>query len=246
MNKTLAGSPIVEVDGITKKFGEHVAVDYLSLSVREGEFIGLLGPNGAGKTTIMHMLLGLTLPTAGSIRVFGMEMPKERGEVLKHVNFTSAYIELPLALTPWQNLMVFGRLYGVRDLKERAKSLLERFGLREKSHDPTRDLSAGQLARLNIAKALLNDPALLLLDEPTASMDLEIAEQTRSLLVSIHKERRITMVYTSHNLREVENIATRVLFLNKGQIIIAGKPKDLVSHFEVDNLEQVFLKLIKK
>ena len=242
----MAGEVIVDVEGLGKAFNGHRAVDAISLQVRRGEIVGLLGPNGAGKTTLIHMLLGLILPEAGRVRIFGLEMPKQRQVVLKRANFSSAYVQLPLSLTPRQNLSVFGRLYGVAGLPARIQALLDRLEIAQMADRPTRALSAGQLSRLNLAKALLNDPELLLLDEPTASMDPDIADKTRATLRAIQRERGMAVLYTSHNMREVEQLADRVLFLHHGRLVEEGSPSELLARYKEKDLEQVFLRIARQ
>ncbi len=241
----LSGEAVVQVQGLVKAFNGHRAVDGVSLEVRRGEIVGLLGPNGAGKTTLIHTLLGLIRPSQGSTRIFGLEMPARRQEILLRTNFSSAYVQMPMSLTPRQNLRVFGRLYGVSRLDERVEEVLGRFEVRDMADRPTRALSAGQVSRLNLAKALLNDPELLLLDEPTASMDPDIADKTRETLRRIQRERGMAVLYTSHNMREVERLADRVLFMNRGKIVAEGSPRELVAHFEEEDLEKVFLKIAR-
>ena len=236
---------IIEVDHLTKDFDHYRVIDDLCFTINSGEIVGLLGPNGAGKTTLIHMLLGLLLPTRGEIRIFGMDMPQDRSRILQRANFSSAYVQMPFSLTPLQNLEIAGRLYGVRKAKEKARELLRLMGIEAMSDRPTRALSSGQLSRLNLAKSLINDPELLLLDEPTASMDPDIADQTRVILKKIQKEKNMTILYTSHNMKEVEAMADRILFLHKGFIVAEGSPKDLVSHFKEEDLEQVFLKIAR-
>ena len=241
----MADETIVEVSSLVKRFDGHLAVDDISLSINKGEIVGLLGPNGAGKTTLIHMLLGLIRPSAGSISIFGLPMPERRQRILSRANFSSAYVQLPLSLTARQNLRVFGGLYGVNNVDSRAKALLARFEIEAMADRPTRALSAGQISRLNLAKALLNDPELLLLDEPTASMDPDIADKTRETIKAIQRERGITVLYTSHNMREVERLADRVLFLHHGKIVASGSPKDLLARYEEQDLEQVFLRIAR-
>lgn len=237
---------IIEAHGLGKDFNGRRAVDSLDFEVRSGEILGLLGPNGAGKTTLIHMLLGLLIPTRGSIRIFGLEMPQCRQEVLQRVNFSSAYVQMPLSLTPRQNLEVFARLYGVKRHKDKAEGLLRRMELEKHADGATRALSSGQISRLNLAKSLLNDPEILFLDEPTASMDPDIADKTRALLLEIHREQGMTLVYTSHNMREVESMATRVLFMDAGALVAEGSPKDLARQFGEEDLEKVFLKIARQ
>ena len=242
----MSGEPVVRVEGLVKDFNGRRALDELSLSVGRGEIVGLLGPNGAGKTTLIHILLGLILPTRGRASLFGLEMPRDRQEILGRANFSSAYVQMPLSLTPLQNLEVFGRLYGVDRPRRKAGELLERLEISAMAEQPTRALSSGQLSRLNLAKALMNDPELLLLDEPTASMDPDIADKTRAILKGIQRERGMTFLYTSHNMREVEELATRVLFLHKGRLVAEGTPAELERHFAEPDLEKVFLKIARQ
>ena len=242
----MSAETLIQVDGLVKTFQSYRAVDGLSLSVRRGEIVGLLGPNGAGKTTLIHMLLGLIRPDSGSIRMFGLEMPARRQPILARSNFSSAYVQLPLSLTPRQNLRVFAKLYGVRDAEGRIDALLKRFEIDELADRATRAMSAGQISRLNLAKALLNDPELLLLDEPTASMDPDIADKTRETLRAIQKERGMAVLYTSHNMREVERLADRVLFLHRGRLVAEGSPRELLAQYEEEDLESLFLRIARQ
>ena len=238
--------PVIEVRDLGKDFEGRRAVDCLNFQVEAGEILGLLGPNGAGKTTLIHMLLGLLIPTRGSIRIFGMEMPKRRQEILQRINFSSAYVQMPLSLTPRQNLTVFARLYAVDHPHQKVQELIQRMEIAEHADRQTRALSSGQLSRLNLAKSLLNDPEILLLDEPTASMDPDIADKTRAILLEIQNEREMTLLYTSHNMREIETMSTRVLFLNDGNIVAEGSPADLARQFGEEDLEKVFLKIARQ
>lgn len=241
----MSRAPVLEVAGLSKRFDGQLAVDGVSFRLEAGETAGLLGPNGAGKTTLIHMLLGLIRPGAGAIRVFGLEMPARRQEILSRANFSSAYVQLPLSLTPRQNLEVFARLYGVPGARRRVRELLALFSLEDHADRATRALSSGQISRLNLAKALLNEPELLLLDEPTASMDPDMADKTRELLKSYQRERGLTVLYTSHNMREVEHLASRVLFLHGGRLVAEGPPKELAARFGEDDLEKVFLRIAR-
>ncbi len=236
---------MVEVFGLRKSFDGHVAVDGVSFRIDPGETVGLLGPNGAGKTTLIHMLLGLILPGEGTIRVFGLEMPARRQEILARANFSSAYVQMPLSLTPRQNLEVFARLYGVERASKRVRELLARFALEDHADRPTRALSSGQISRLNLAKSLLNDPELLLLDEPTASMYPDMADKTRGILAEYRRERAMTVLYTSHNMREVESLASRVLFIHQGKIAAQGSPKELAAKLGDGDLEKMFLRIAR-
>lgn len=237
--------PIVEVTRLTKFFKTLKAVDGVSFRLEPGEILGLLGPNGAGKTTIIHMLLGLTTPTSGSIKVFGLDLEKHRSEILQQANFSSTYVSMPYSLTVKESLKVFARLYHVRRKEEKIAGLLRIFEMEEIKSKKVRHLSSGLLTRLNLAKALINSPRVLFLDEPTASLDPDIADKTRTLLRLIKKEQGISILYTSHNMKEMEEISDRIIFLNKGRIIASGKPAEVVQSFRRQNLEEVFLQLAR-
>ncbi|HXI09644.1 MAG TPA: ABC transporter ATP-binding protein [Thermodesulfobacteriota bacterium] len=237
---------IVEVEGLTKVFNGTTAVDNISFEMYEGEILGLIGPNGAGKTTTLQMLLGLTTPTAGTIRVFGLDLKKNREEILKKVNFSSSYISLPFSLTVRENLTVFARLYGVKGVKERIDGLLEVFEISDIANLPTRRLSSGQITRVCLCKALLNNPRVLFLDEPTASLDPDIADKTRKLLQRIRKESGLSILYTSHNMQEMEELCDRILFMDNGRIIALGRPEEIEAKFQGASLEEVFLKIARQ
>ncbi len=232
---------VIDVLHLTKRFGSMTVVDDLSFSVASGEIVGFLGPNGAGKTTTLAMLLGLVLPTSGRVHVLGLPMPEERQRILARVNFTSPYVALPGNLTVDENLRVFGHLYGVRDVGPRSERLLERFGIAHMRRRPVGRLSSGESTRLGLVKALLNDPDVLLLDEPTASLDPDGAERVREGLREIRRDRRMTIFYTSHNMQEVERLSDRILFLHQGRLIADGPPGDVLRAFARDTLEEMFL-----
>jgi len=235
----------IAVRDLTKRFGDVAAVDGLSFSVPGGEIFGLLGPNGAGKTTTIQLLLGLTTPTGGDIRVLGLSMPRDRLAILQRVNFSSAYISLPSNLTVYENLRVFAGLYGVRRPAEKIDQLLEMFEVADAGKRTTGALSSGQLTRVNLCKAFLNDPEVLFLDEPTASLDPDIAEKVRTVLRRLQRERRVTVVYTSHNMREVEVLCDRVLFLSRGRAVAEGTPRDVIERARSDSLEDVFIAIAR-
>lgn len=232
---------IIEVENLVKIFGSVHAVDGLSFHVKEGAITGLLGPNGAGKTTTIQMLLDLITPTSGTIRIFDKEYGLNREEILSKLNFSSPYVSLPGNLTVYENLLTFGRLYGVKQLRDKIDELVDFFEIREFLKKLAYNLSTGQLTRLNLTKALLNDPKLLLLDEPTASLDPDIADRTRALLKRIQKEKGVTILYTSHNMEEVEEICDQVIFIQHGRLKDEGTPGDLVKKYGHKDLNDVFL-----
>ena len=237
---------VIKVKDLTKVFDGTMAVDRVSFEVSEGEIVGLLGPNGAGKTTILQMLLGTLIPTAGQIEILGFPFSSHREEILGQVNFSSTYVSMPNSLTVSENLMVFARLYGVPDPHKRIEELLEIFEIKSLQKKLAGTLSTGQLTRLCLAKSLLNRPKILFLDEPTASLDPDIADKTRRLLKKIRLDAQVTILYTSHNMREMEEMCDRILFLNKGQIIAVGTPKELIDQFGKETLEEVFLKVARE
>lgn len=223
---------VLEVKNLTKDFDGDRAVDSISFELKKGEILGLLGPNGAGKTTTIMMLLGVTKPTSGNIKVFGLDLAKSREEIAGKINFSSPYISLPDRLTPFENLYVFAAIYGIPNPRDKIRKLLSDFELTDFENELTMELSSGQLTRLNLCKALLNDPELLFLDEPTSSLDPEIALKIRDLLFKIRRERNISMLYTSHNMEEVSRMCDRVIFLNKGKIVASDTPLNLTRMIE--------------
>lgn len=210
---------ILEVNHLIKRFGSFTAVDDISFSVKEGEIVGLLGPNGAGKTTTIHMLLDLMTPTSGAIRYFGREFPKEREYCLSHINFASAYAKLQAKMTVSQNLLIYAGLYAVTNAKKKVKDLLELLEVTPVANELFWKLSSGQKTRVIFAKALLNNPRLILMDEPTASLDPDIATKIISLVAKLKKEEGVSILYTSHNMEEVERLCDRVVFLDHGKIV---------------------------
>ena len=236
---------LVEVRELTKDFNGVRAVDDISFDMYEGEIVGLIGPNGAGKTTTLQMLLNLTNPTRGRIRIFDKELKSNREEILSQVNFSSSYISLPLSLTVTENLLVFSRLYGVRKPRPKIAELLKTFEIEDLKDVPIRRLSSGQLTRVCLCKALLNDPKILFLDEPTASLDPDMADKTRRLLKDINREKQLTLLYTSHNMKEMEEMSDRVIFMDRGRIIAIGRPEKIKEEFKGESLEEVFLKIAR-
>ena len=238
-------TPILEADRLVKVFGEFTALDGLSFTVAEGESLGLLGVNGAGKTTAMNLLLGLTSPTSGTVRIFGLDLWKHRIEILRQVNFSSAYTALPANLLVWQNLLVFAKIYRVPKPKERIAELLEMMEITHLHKRVTGQLSAGESTRVNLCKALLNKPELLLLDEPTASLDPDIADKVRKIVLRIRSELNCGILYTSHNMKDIEEVCDHLMFLHKGKVVMEGTPKDIVERSSSSTLEDVFIKIAR-
>ncbi len=236
---------ILKVEKISKTFGSVTALNKVDLKLSRGEILGILGPNGAGKTTLIHCLLGLIIPTEGEIEVLGMNMQNKRVEILRHMNFASSEVSLPMTLTPFENLKVYALLYSVPQYKERCLELLRLFDILSLKDISTRKLSSGQMMRLRLAKSLINKPDILLLDEPTAGLDPEIAKKTRELLIRLRDQEGLSVIYTSHNLREVEEVSNRILFLNKGVIIAEGNTDDLKGRYRAGDIEEIFFKIIK-
>lgn len=239
-------TPVLQVTNLTKRFGDFVAVDGLSFSLKPGEILGLLGPNGAGKTTTMHMLLGLITPTSGSIRMFGLDLATERERILQLVNFSSTYIAMPMALTVEENLWVVARLYGMSDIARRVDDVVKKLEMEEFRHKVTRKLSSGQMTRLTLAKAFLTEPKILFLDEPTASLDPDISHKIRAFLKEERRSAGLSILYTSHNMREMEEMSDRIIFLQRGKIITEGTAQEIVSRFGQADLEEVFLKIARE
>ena len=240
-----AVSPPVELINLRKVYGEVVAVDDISLTLEAGKVTALLGGNGAGKTTTIAMLLGLVVPTSGAVRVLGVDMLTERQKVLHRINFESPYVVMPQRLTVAENLDVFGRLYGLRDLKGRIGEVATDLQIEDLMQRPVGELSAGQKTRIALAKALLNAPELLLLDEPTASLDPDTADWVRGKLEAFMAHYGSTLVLASHNMAEVERMAHRVVMLDHGRIVADDTPTALIETYGRENLEDVFLDIVR-
>ncbi len=236
----------IEVEGLTKRYGDVLAVDDVSFSVAPGQTLGLLGGNGAGKTTTIAMLLGLLIPSAGSIRIMGRDMARDRFAALARMNFSSPYIALPSRLTVAENLRVYGHLYGVRGLEARIRELASQLDLTGLLNRPSGALSAGQKTRVALAKSLINRPDLLLLDEPTASLDPDTGDMVRSWLEHYRAESGCTILLASHNMPEVERLCSEVLMLKQGRIVDQGSPLELVGRYGRNDLEQVFLDIARR
>ncbi len=218
---------VLEVKNLTKQFGGFTAVDHISFTVGEGEIVGLLGPNGAGKTTTIQMLLDLITPSAGEIFYFGKPFPKEREDCLSRINFASAYTHLQGRMTVMQNLKIYAGLYQVAQADKKIHELLEILEVNHLAHELFWHLSAGQKTRVTLAKALLNEPKLILMDEPTASLDPDIANKVVELIQTLQKKEGVSMLYTSHNMEEVERLCDRVVFLSHGRIVAEDTPLGL-------------------
>ncbi len=239
---------ILEVRNLKKKFGQFTAIDDISFSLREGEILGFLGPNGAGKSTTIYCILGLIDGDEGEIKIFGKDIKKYRSEVLKQVNYAAAEFSLPWNLKLSECLYVYGKIYEVGDINKRIDELLEVFEISHLKNKHIRELSFGQRARGNLVKAFLNHPKLLLLDEPMASMDPDVVDKGISLIKKIQKEEKISILYTSHNMWEIEEVASNVVFINHGKIIAEGSPLELTKEVLQKealepNLRDVFIHL---
>jgi ABC-2 type transport system ATP-binding protein len=234
------------VEGLGKQYGDVRAVDTVSFTVNPGEIVGLLGPNGAGKTTTINMILGVLAPTAGSIHIGGIDLSRQRARALSQTNFAAVYAALPGNLTIEQNLRVFGLLYDIRSLSARIEELIHEFDLARLRHTKCGLLSSGEQTRASLAKALLNRPQLLLLDEPTASLDPSAAQIIRVAIKSLAGESRCGILWTSHNMYEVEEVCDRVLFLSRGKILLSGDPRQLPREHGAATLEELFIRLARE
>lgn len=239
---------ILEVKNLKKKFGEFVAVEDISFRVGEGEILGFLGPNGAGKSTTIYSILGLIEPDFGSVEIFGKNIKKHRSEILKQVSYAAAEFNLPWNLSLWECLLIYGKIYEVANLKKRIDEILDIFEMASMKNKIIRDLSLGQRARGNLCKAFLNKPRLLLLDEPMASMDPDVVDKGINLIKQIQKDEGISILYTSHNMWEIEEVASNVVFINHGKIIAQGSPLQLTKQVleqegDEPNLRDVFIHL---
>jgi ABC-2 type transport system ATP-binding protein len=239
------GAPRLSVKNLHKRYGPLHALKNLSFSAGAGEIVGLLGPNGAGKTTAIHILLGVLKPTEGEVSVLGLSPFRTPEAIYPRINFSSAYTQLPFNLKARKNLLLFARLYGVPRPEERVEELLREFDVEDLADKMTGSLSSGEQTRLNLCKSLLNDPEILFLDEPTASLDPDIADRVQSALKEFQRRRGLTIIYTSHNMAEVESLCDRVLFIHRGQKVIEGTPDQVRRHFQKESLEKVFIHLAR-
>ena len=234
------------INNLTKKFNNILAVKNISFKINKGTIIGLLGPNGSGKSTTIGMMLGLIKPDSGSVVINGQDIENYRTHLLEKMNFISPYVELPKKLTVEENLEVYGRLYGVKNLKDKISDLMKKLNLTEFRTRKTGELSSGQKNRISLAKALVNDPEILLLDEPTASLDPDVGDYIRSYIEDYASNNGATILLASHNMNEVERLCHEVMMMKNGEIIDKGKCGDLVNKHGRKNLEEVFLKIARE
>ena len=234
------------IDGLSKQFKNISAVKNISFKIGKGKIIGLLGPNGCGKSTTIGMMLGLIKPSSGTVIINGQNIEQNRASLLEKMNFISPYVELPKKLTVEENLKVYGRLYGVKNLKQKISDLMEKLNLFDFKSRKTGELSSGQKNRVSLAKALINDPEILLLDEPTASLDPDVGDYIRSFIESYASNKGATILLASHNMNEVERLCYEVLMIKNGEIIDKGKCDDLINKHGRKNLEEVFLKIARE
>ena len=244
--KSLETIPALSVRNLRKNYGKTIAVDGVSFDVQQNEIVGLLGPNGAGKTTTINMMLGVLEPTAGSITINGIDLARHRSEALEHTNFAAVYAPLPGNLTVAENLRIFGLLYSVPKLSERIEEMIETFDLKKFRNTKCGVLSSGEQTRSGLAKALLNKPPLLLLDEPTASLDPSAARYIRETILSFVHKTSVGVLWTSHNMSEVTDVCSRVLFLSKGKILLEGDPKHLPEAHGKSSLEELFVTVARE
>ena len=237
---------VLSVRDLSKRYGATDAVDRVSFEVRRNEIVGLLGPNGAGKTTTLNMIMGVLEPSTGSIVIEGVDLARDRAGALAHTNFAAVYAPLPGNLTVLQNLTWFGLLYDVRGVRARIDAMLDRFDLRRFSNTKCGVLSSGEQTRVSLAKAMLNEPTLLLLDEPTASLDPATAQILRRAIRRCAEQGRSGILWTSHNMYEVEEVCDRVMFLSRGRILLEGDPRTLPREHGVDSLEALFIQLARE
>ena len=236
----------IEVINLSKSYKTKKAVNNINFKINENEIVGLLGPNGCGKTTTIGMILGLLKPTSGQVLINGKNIENNKISILHKMNFISPYIELPKKLTVNQNLIVYGKLYNIQNLNERINFLSEKLRLGDLLDKITGELSSGQKNRVSLAKALINDPTVLLLDEPTAALDPETADFIRTFLEKLRGEKKISVLLASHNMDEVKRLCNSVMMMKDGNIVDGGTPEDLIEKYGQKNLEEVFLEIVRK
>jgi ABC-2 type transport system ATP-binding protein len=241
-----AGTAVLEVTNLCKNYPELPAVVDVSFCVRRSEIVGLLGPNGAGKTTTINMVLGVLAPTSGKIRIAGIDVTRHRGQALAHTNFAAAHAPLPGNLSVEQNLRFFGLIYDIADLRGRIEELMQQLDLQRLRKTRCGLLSSGEQARVALAKAALNRPELLLLDEPTASLDPVAAQRIRARIRALTAEQGCGILWTSHNMHEVEQVCDRVLFMSHGRVLLEGDPRRLPAEHGADSLERLFIRIARE
>jgi len=237
---------MIEINNLNKKFGNILAVKNINFKINKGTIIGLLGPNGCGKSTTIGMMLGLIKPTSGTVIIKNQNIENNRTGLLEKMNFISPYIELPKKLTVEENLKVYGRLYGVKNLENEISEIMEKLNLTEFKKRKTGELSSGQKNRVSLAKALINNPEILLLDEPTASLDPDVGDYIRTFIEDFASKKGATILLASHNMNEVERLCHEVMMMKNGEIIDKGKSSDLINKHGRKNLEEVFLKIVRE
>jgi len=237
---------VIQVKNLSKYYNNILAVRNINFKISKGSIIGLLGPNGCGKSTTIGMLLGLIKPSSGEVFINGQNIENNRTNLLEKMNFISPYIELPKKLTVEENLKVYGRLYGVKNLEIKISELIDKLNLAEFRKRKTGELSSGQKNRVSLAKALINDPEILLLDEPTASLDPDVGDYIRTFIEEFVKKKNTTILLASHNMNEVERLCDEVMMMKQGEIIDKGKSNELINKHGRKNLEEVFLKIARE
>ena len=236
----------IEINNLSKQYRNTLAVKNINFKINKGTIIGLLGPNGCGKSTTIGMMLGLIKPTSGTVVINGQNIENNRTSLLEKMNFISPYVELPKKLTVEENLKVYGRLYGVKNLKDKIYNLMKKLNLTQFITRKTGELSSGQKNRVSLAKALINDPEILLLDEPTASLDPDVGDYIREIIEDFAANKGTTILLASHNMNEVERLCDEVMMMKNGEIIDKGKSIDLIDKHGRKNLEEVFLKIARE
>ena len=236
----------IKITNLTKQYKNAFAVKGINFEINKGKIMGLLGPNGCGKSTTIGMMLGLIKPTSGSVTINGLNIENNRTNLLEKMNFISPYVELPKKLTVEENLKVYGKMYGVKNLKEKIFELMEKLNLIDFKKRQTGELSSGQKNRVSLAKALINDPEILLLDEPTASLDPDVGDYIRTFIEDFASNKKTTILLASHNMNEVERLCNEVMMMKNGEIIDKGKSTDLIKKHGRQNLEEVFLKIARE